>query len=46
MSVTEVQATDIEGALTAIQAMKALSLRMNQMYIWEDGLWTFKTLEF
>ena len=30
MSVTEVQARDIEGALNATQALKALSLRMNQ----------------
>ena len=30
MSVTEVQATDTEGALNPIQALKALSLRMNQ----------------
>lgn len=30
MSVTEVQATDIEAALTATQAQKGLSLRINQ----------------
>ena len=30
MSVTEVQATDIEGTLNPTQALKALSLRMNQ----------------
>ena len=42
MSVTGVQARDIEGAPNATQALKALSLRMNQ----NDNLWTFRTLDF